>query len=160
MKIRKGFIGTVLVAIISLFLLITSAYVLDLSAQTVREQGWTTDNTNRSLYPLAWSAANFVLQSLYEEAPDFEGTASNIFLSTDVGKNPRTEPITFIIPQENPSKDIYCEIKLWGNRFNDGIHVDAEASNSWDMVPQTVIARGALIISDDTDTKEWKVIWR
>jgi len=106
MKARRGFIATSFTIIIALFLLLASAFVFEAGLSSVSEEAWFTSNMERSLYPIAWSTTNFVLQSLYDEADSgVYGSAWDLFVSGDASSQ-----VSFHIPDIRGV--VSCEITL------------------------------------------------
>lgn len=158
MRAKRGFLSTIIAVTVSLFLLLTSAYVMSLSVNTVREEAWTTSNLQRSLYPIAWSTVNFVAQSLLdfrdgvgegqldkgENFGVFVGNVSTIF-------DPILSEIEFNI--QNVAS---CRITLTGN-LNDGIRISAEASKDGHTATANALLFDRATIEENGD---WEIVWR
>ena len=166
MKARKGFVGTFLAVTIALFLFITSAYAIAIGVQTTRQEARITSDMERSLYPLAWSTTNLVLQSLKPafEADDYTGDASMFFFGGDL-ENLSSDllPITFGIPRVAS-----CDVTLFGDRET-GIRVSSTAYNLRGVsgervasggVYRSVTVKGRLYLDDSVSPGEWKIEWR
>jgi len=155
MKTRKGFVGTVFAVVVALFLLLTSAYVFNLGFQNINEETWITSNMERSLYPIAWSTTNFVLHSLRDEAPDFTGNASKVFLSSDASGNP-VFGAKNTIPWFDVGGVASCEVTVLGGKVS-GFYVYCTASSDIDGIHRRKTVRG--LLSPDV-SPDWKVVWR
>ena len=121
MRARKGFISTAFAVIIALMLGMTAMYAVKLGAMVVREETRMTEEMQRSLYPIAWSTTNFVLESMMEAYANPSAALSQqvrkVFLSGDSPVSPiSTDIITFAvpIPSGNDTFWISCDVKVEG----------------------------------------------
>ena len=153
MRKRKGFIGAILAVTVSLFLFLTSAYLLDLMTSTLEQEAWLNSRLERSIYPIAWSATYFVLESLKAEAIDGfdrdQNTASSVFL--DQYKIPYPE-ISFDIP----NIDITCLITMTGDQYY-GFRASVAATYQNDGISETVTVKG--LLKKDPTTDAWETVY-
>lgn len=153
MRKKKGFFGTILAVTVSIFLLLTSGYLLELMTSTIDEETWLTSHMGRSLYPIAWSTASFVLESLKAEAPgNFDrdqDTASSVFL--DQFKMPIPE-ISFDIPNIS----ITCVITLTGD-MTFGFRASVATTYQRDGVSQTATIKG--LLAKNPVTGVWEAVY-
>ena len=162
MKARKGFVGTLFAVTIALVLTIISGYVLGIAMQTIRQEAWVTLDTQRSLYPVAWSVTNYVLQSLrpvfdaYEANPafPFNDDVSMVFFNGNPAN--LSDPITieFDIPGV-----AFCVVTLFGDKST-GIRVSSTASNERDGISKSRTVKGLLYPYVTGGAREWRIIWR
>jgi len=153
MKARRGFIATSFTIVIALFLLLASAYVFEAGLNSVREEAWFTSNMERSLYPMAWSTTNFVLQSLYNEADSgVYGSAWDLFVSGDASSQ-----VSFYMP--NVGGVASCEITLlkipaWN--VPEAIYVYTTASSLKDGILKKKTVKG--VLGKDA-SGSWDIRW-
>jgi len=162
LKIRKGFIATPIAMIVALFLAMTSAYVFHTGMQTLREEAWMTSNKERSLFPMAWSTANFVLQSLYADTPGFDGPASIFFFTRDPYNLSApilitdTDPNRFFIPDISDARGVISsEITISGSEAT-GFRVTSTAFSKKDGILKSQDVTGML----SPHASGWRVVWR
>ena len=155
MKARKGFIYTAFALLIALFLALASAYLLQLGAWTLKEEARMTLETDYSLYPLAWSTTNYVLQSLkgvYEgdTAPHFND-AKTVFLNGVTSAV--SSDLTFTVQIGSAGNPLFvsCDVKLTGNSSK--INVESKA---YAVGYGAVTVKGSL----KNESTGWAILWR
>ena len=169
MKARKGFIYTAFALLIALFLSLAAAYLLQLGSWTLKEEARMTQETERSLYPLAWSTTNYVLQSLKEVYVTGDATlpAARVFLDGNLSVgNP--EPVKFTVPLPLPlgsvtDPNVYFKVTLTGGASKINVESIADVEDNYDVNVagglRSVTVRGALK-RDASHTDGWAIIWR
>jgi len=162
MKARKGFIGTLFAVTIALVLMIISGHVISIAMQSTRQEAWVTSDTQRSLYPAAWSVTNFVLQSLkpvfdaYEanSAYPFNDDVSIVFFNGNPANLSDPISITFDIPGIAS-----CTVTLFGDTRT-GIRVSSTVSNERDGISKSRTVKGLLYPHVTGGARVWEIVWR
>ena len=147
MKARKGFIATVLAVVIALFLLVTSIYAIRVGMMTVREETNMTLEAQRSLYPIAWSITNAVLQHLRDKNGGIVGNGETYKFTIKAGSE--TNPFNVTV-----SCDVYGDSSVI--RVTTGVSARTLADvSARGLVSGDVIARGSVSAADG-----WAIVWR
>jgi len=138
-KARKGFVATTIAVVVALFLIMTSIYAISLGVGTLREERWMTEQAQRSLYPIAWSATNVVLQHLRNNIGIVNISGGSHSFDVKVGS-------------ENTSFDLVVSCDVSGSsssviRVTTGVSAGTLGE---------VIVRGFL----SKDVPDWKIVWR
>jgi hypothetical protein len=163
MQARKGFILTLFAVSIALLLLVTSVYLIQIGIVVVKEEARMTEEEQGSLYPIAWSTTNLVLQSLkgaFDGSDPAAGDVMKVFLGSDVlsGQiNPAEAPFTVDVGPVGKPFVVSCSVKVSGD-IGSVINV-ATTANADRYGKYTV--RGALSKDKDlSGADDWKIIWR
>lgn len=118
---KRGFIALGLVFIVMIVLCLISASIMSLSASALKVEEWEVVNTERSLYTLAWSAANLILNSVSNEVYNFD-SSSRIFISND-GETIWNKPIRL----DTNTVSIEACIKGNARKLSEDIRIEAVA---------------------------------
>lgn len=158
---KRGFIAMTTALVISVFLFLISAAIMGYANQALRTEAWMSERAQRSLYPLAWSTAHFVLDTI----------------SGDLGTDKKLKPTTDNVFASGDS--IYSGNILF-DVLVDGISVDVDITingdptdNRADVAVSPIVVRvratgaGGLesevigqIVSDDAKPRSIDIIWR
>ena len=156
MKARKGFIATSFAVFFAMLLGLIAVYAISIGVGTVNEEARMTLQAERSLYPMAWSAANAVLQHLKED---------HLAIPTSP---PISDDFDFTVATDKAG--VYVKGVVWGNRTS-GVRVitGATRADSTDRVNNVrsndiilssdVVVRGFLS-PDATIIPPWTIVWR
>ena len=150
MKARKGFIATTFAVLFALLLGMVAMYAIKLGVMTTREEARMTEDTERSVYPIAWSITNALLHHLKDNIGDISNiNADNLLftVSADLGIK----------------HDVTVSCDIGGSKAG-GIRVTTGASL---RTPDEVIAKGLLshdviirgFLSPDI-SGNYTIIWR
>ena len=121
MKARKGFIATSFAVLFALLLGMVAMYAVGLGVQTTKEEARMTEEMEHSLYPIAWSTANFVLESLRDAynnptAPGSQAVADT-FLRGSLSNTPvSTDVVTLAVPVGDAGSLFWvsCDVRVDG----------------------------------------------
>ena len=165
MKARKGFIATLLAVMVAMILLLTSAYLISMGVGTVREEARITEETQRSLYPVAWSTTNFVLLSLKDAymsptLPRSLQTAA-VFLDGNINTSPISTDIVSFTVKVGPDSnllDVFVSCDVTGSAAG-RIKVESTARTYRPGWNERITSVG-ILSKDVTDPSGWKIVWR
>jgi hypothetical protein len=158
MKARKGFIATSFAVLFALLLGMTAMYAIGLGVQTSKEEARMIEEMQYSLYPIAWSTTNFVLESLrdaYNDQSDLDSQKiAKIFLSGDFTTSPFSIDVTFTVPVGAGS--VSCNVKVEGRSGAPRVKTRAFTDRYSSVEVQGFLSPDHLGVYPDT----WSIVWR
>lgn len=162
MRKRAGFLALSTAVIVSVFLFLISAAIMNYAYQSLRTEKWMAERVQRSLHSVAWSTAYFVLDTISGDLSGdqtFLPNRRNVFVSTDAYDNGvecylYSDDISF--DARIDGIDVEVRITLIGTG-SDGSLVTVGVVAETDDASSTVWGQ---IMPDDYKPKSIDIIWR
>ena len=149
MKAREGFVATSFAVLFAVVLGMVAMYAFGLAVLTSKEETRMTLEMERSLYPIAWSTTNAVLEHLMANAGSIASSISDD-VSFDIHEGAVGVHVRSIVSGD----------KTKGVRVTTGAtRLDNAARIANGILSSDVIARGFLS-PDAVSPPTWTIVWR